>query len=228
MKGQRPDVVLAGKALGDAGSGSGAGFGGWLGVGLPKGLNKHWWAAAFALAALLASAAPSGAAGGYGPSTPQSSTVAPTGFQSNVQTVTMVGVSGGQLSAPATHGARVTVKIAAHTFTAPVQVAITRPSLSGLSALLAQLGYRGYQVTTGFSVVVSSRNGKVITGSFGKPVTITIRSSKITGKGQKLLALTSLRSASLLKSTLGKGQATLSIRKGSSLILASRSSSGST
>jgi predicted SPOUT superfamily RNA methylase MTH1 len=186
-------------------------------------MHRHWPAALIGVAALLACTATAGAAGGYGPSTPPSSTIAPTGFQSNVQTVTMVGVSGGQLSAPAPHGARVTVKIPAHAFTGPVQVAITRPSLSGLSELLGPLGYPGYQVTTGFSVVVSHRNGKVITGTFGKPVTVTIRGSKIGAKGEKVLALASSKSAVALSSALTSGRVVFSIRKGSSLIVVSRS-----
>src|SRR5215471_15506739 len=136
--------------------------GGWL----VRGMNRHWLAVVSAIAALLACTATSGAAGGYGPLTPATSTIASTGFESNVQTVTMIGASGGRLSASAPHGARVTVSIPAHAFTGPVQVAITRPSLAGLSGLLPRLGYRGYAVTTGFSVVVSHRNGKVVTGAF--------------------------------------------------------------
>jgi len=175
----------------------------------------------FATAALLACVATSGAAGGYGPFTPAPSTVASSGFETNVQTVKMIGVSGGRLSATALQGAHVTVGVSAHTFTGSVQVAITKPSLSGLSSLLHRLGFPSYSVTTGFTVLVSHRNGKLVTSAFGHPVTITIRGSKIGSKGQKVLALTSKTAPCVVSETPRSGQVVVLIRKSCSLMLAS-------
>jgi hypothetical protein len=189
-------------------------------VGLLKRTKRHWLGVVFATAALLACASTSGAAGGYGPFTPAPSSAASSGFETNVQTVRMIGVSGGRLTASALQGAHVTVNISAHTFTEPVQVAITKPSLAGLSGLLHKLGFPTYGVTTGFSVLFSHRNGKLVTSAFGHPVTITIRGSKVGSKGEKVLALTSKTSPCVLSEAPQAGRVVVSIRKSCSLMLA--------
>ena len=175
----------------------------------------------FASAALLVCAATSGAAGGYGPSTPASNPVVSTGFETNVQTVKMIGASGGRLSAAALGGAHVTVGVSPHTFTGSVQVAITKPSRSGLTSLLHRLGFPSYSVTTGFTVLVSHRNGKLVTSGFGHPLTITIRGSKIGSKGQKVLALTSKTSPCVVSEAPRSGQVVVLIRKSCALMVAS-------
>ena len=152
---------------------------------------------------------------------PASSTVASSGFETNVQTVKLIGVSGGRLSAAALGGAQVTVGVSAHTFTGSVQVAITKPSLAGLTSLLHRLGFPSYSVTTGFTVLVSHRNGKLVTSGFGHPVTITIRGSKVGSRGQKVLALTSKTAPCVVSEAPRSGQVVVLIRKSCALMLAS-------
>jgi hypothetical protein len=181
-------------------------------------------AVTFAIGLLLAWTAAGNAAGPYAGFKPPTTSVAPAGFQSTVQTATTIRVSGGKLTVPVIRGARVTVNVPAHAFSVPVQVAITQPSLSALKSLLHRLGYPRYEVATGFALVVSRQNGSIITGTFSKPLTVEVRGSRIGVKREKVLSVKSLTSATALTVKRSAGKVTLSIRKGSDLIVANPSS----
>ena len=172
---------------------------------------------------VLLYAASGNAAGPYGSFTPPGSPAPSVGFQSNVQTATTLGVSGGQISAHVAQGARVTVKVAAHTFAFPVQVAITEPTLPGLKSLLKRVGYPGYGVATGFGVVVSRQDGTVIGGRFAKRLTIEIHGSRLGLSGERILDVTSVKSVAVLTPKRATHEASLSIRKGADLLVVNRS-----
>ena len=174
-------------------------------------------------ALVLLCAASGNAAAPYGSLTPPDSPAPSVGFQSNVQTATTLGVSGGQLSAHVAQGARVTVKVAAHTFAFPVQVAITEPTLPGLKSLLKRVGYPGYGVATGFGVVVSRQDGTVVGARFAKPFTIEIQGSHLGLSGEKILDVTSMKSVTVLALQRATHEAALLISKAADLLVVNRS-----
>jgi hypothetical protein len=178
---------------------------------------------AFVTSSALVCAGTAGAAGPYGSFTPPSTAPPSAGFQSNVQTATTVRVTGGQLSAAVAQGARVTVKVPAHTFTFPVQIAITEPTLPGLKSLLHGIGYPGFVVATGFGLVVSRQDGTIVNGRFKKPLTVEIRGSHLGLPGERILDVTSLKSVKTLTSKRATHEASLSILKGADVLVVNRS-----
>jgi len=174
-------------------------------------------------ALVVVCAASGNAAGPYGSFKPPDSATPSAGFQSNVQTATTLGVSGGQLSARVAQSARVTVKVAAHTFAFPVQIAITEPTLPGLKSLLKRVGYPGYGVATGFGVVVSRQDGTVVSGKFAKPMAIVIHGSRLGLSGERILDVTSVKSVTALTPKRATHEVSLLIRKGTDLLVVNRS-----
>ena len=193
-------------------------------MGTGKGLrfvnNKPLAAVAFVAVVILAATGAGQAATPYGGSFTPPTTASPAGFQSAVQTATTIRVSGGRLTAPVVRGAVVTVRVPAHAFKTPVQVAITQPSLSGLRSLLPRLGYTRYSVATGFGIVISRPNGAIMKGTFAKPVTVEVRGSRMGEKGEKVLSVASLTSTTALRPKRSSRKVAFSIRRSSNLIVA--------
>jgi hypothetical protein len=147
---------------------------------------------------LFGDSAAHAAGGGYGPGI-GGPPAAPGGFSSIVTThafgastdsVTAT-VPGGQAQLTAPEGA----------FGQPVQAVITAPDLSGINAVLPQLGFSGYTAIGGVGISIDDANGKPLTALFIHPLTLTITGSGI-GTGDLLVEFTSLSTAATLQSAV--------------------------
>ncbi|HEX4518783.1 MAG TPA: hypothetical protein VH063_04285 [Gaiellaceae bacterium] len=173
--------------------------------------------AAFAVTLVGACTAGGNAAGGYGPFTPPSGT--PSQFR-NVQTVKTLGVGGGRLTARLANSVRLTVKVPAHTFSKPVQIAIAAPTLKQLTAVLHTLGVKHYAAATGFGIFFADGNGEPVKGRFSKAVTLTVDGKVVGIKGEKSLKVASPTKSSPAGGKTKKGDVTLSTRTSSDLLFA--------
>lgn len=119
------------------------------------------------------------ASGDYGPST--GPTNAPGGFR-QVIAVRTFSQAGGTL--PATSGpASIQVVVPAGAFTQPVQVVLTSPDLTAVSAALPRLGYRCYRPLAGVGVGVFRSDGSVYPAAFRKFLTLRIRTAGFRSAG---------------------------------------------
>jgi len=167
-------------------------------------------AAAMLTAAGLAAvpAAASAAPGGYGP-VPTGPAGAPGGYSALAATRT-VGPAGGSISVPVAGGI-VVVTVAAGTFSSPVQLEVTSPSLTGVTAGLSGVGFAGYRGVAGVGVKVLDQTGQPITGSFAKPLGVSLTGASLGGAGQKVLRFDTASSATVMPATLGAGSVALLI-----------------
>jgi hypothetical protein len=101
----------------------------------------------------------------YGPPPPPP---APGGFQS-VVTSTTIGPGGGVVGPIEVDGCKVAVTVPAGTFSTPVQVTITAPSVSGIG----DGGHPGYHAVCGVGVSITV-NGKAYAGKYGHSLVLTI------------------------------------------------------
>jgi len=112
------------------------------------------------------------AAGGYGPAPPVPPRV-PGGYQCMVsRTVTPVG---GTIGPVTIDGASVTLIVPAGAFPIPVQITLCAPELWARG----NAGFRGFRVVAGVGIQVQE-NGSAYTGTFLKPLTLSMSSSRIT------------------------------------------------
>jgi hypothetical protein len=144
---------------------------------------------------LFGDSAAHAAGGGYGPGIAGPG-AAPGGF-SSIVTTHAFGPNGGTVSANVPGGeAELTVPDGA--FSQPTQAVITVPDLSGINAVLAQLGFGGYTAIGGVGISIDDANGVPITGQFVHPLSLTITGSGI-GAGDLLVEFTSLSTAATLQ-----------------------------
>jgi hypothetical protein len=194
--------------------------------------------AALATISLFGDSVAHAAGGGYGPGIAGPG-AAPGGF-SSVVTTHAFGPTGGTVSANVPGGeAELTVPDAA--FSQQIQAIITAPDLSGINAVLPQLGFGGYTAIAGVGISVDDANGNPITGLFVHPLSLTITGSGISG-GDLLVEFTSLSTAATLQdAAFTDGSVTVSLSadpdfavlapngtSASAIANASPSSSGST
>jgi hypothetical protein len=138
------------------------------------------------------------AGGGYGPGI-AGPAGAPGGF-SNVVTTHAFTTIGGTVSANVPGGeAELTVPDGA--FAQAVQAVITAPDLSGINAVLPQLGFTGYTAIAGVGISIDDANGKQLTGLFTHPLSLTITGTGI-GAGDLLVEFTSLSTAATLQAAV--------------------------
>jgi hypothetical protein len=147
---------------------------------------------------LFGDSAAHAAGGGYGPGI-AGPAGAPGGF-SNIVTTHAFGTTGGTVTATVPGGqAQLTVPDGA--FGQPVQAVITAPDLSGINAVLPQLGFGGYSAIGGVGISIDDGNGKPLTELFIHPLTLTITGSGI-GAGDLLVEFTSLSTAATLQAAV--------------------------
>jgi len=194
----------------------------------------------FALAtiSLFGDSAAHAAGGGYGPGIAGPG-AAPGGF-SSIVTTHAFGTAGGTVSANVP-GGETELTVPDGAFSQPIQAIITAPDLSGINAVLSQLGFGGYTAIGGVGISVDDANGTPITGLFVHPLTLTITGSGI-GAGDLLVEFTSLSTAATLQDAVfTDGSVTVSLSadpdfavlapngtSASAIANASPSSSGST
>jgi hypothetical protein len=151
--------------------------------------------AAFATISVFGDSAAHAAGGGYGPGI-GGPAGAPGGF-SNIVTSQTFGVTGGSVTASVPGGqARLTAPDGA--FGQPVQAVMTAPDLSGINAVLVQLGFGGYSAIAGVGISVDDVNGVPLAGQFTHPLALTITGAGI-GAGDLLVEFTSLSTAATLQ-----------------------------
>jgi hypothetical protein len=154
--------------------------------------------AVVATISLFGDSAAHAADGGYGPGI-AGPAGAPGGF-SNIVTTHAFSTSGGTVTAVVPGGqAQLTVPDGA--FGQPVQAVITAPDLSGINAVLPQLGFGGYSAIGGVGISIDDANGKPITALFVRPLTLTITGAGI-GAGDLLVEFTSLSTAATLQAAV--------------------------
>lgn len=152
----------------------------------------------FALVAtigLFGDSAAHAAGGGYGPGI-SGPGAAPGGF-SSVVTTHAFGATGGTVSANVP-GGEAELGVPDGAFGQSVQALITAPDLSGINAVLPQLGFGGYTAIGGVGITIDDLNGQPISGQFVHPLNLTITGSGI-GAGDLLVEFTSLSTAATLQ-----------------------------
>ena len=154
--------------------------------------------AAVATISLLGDSPAHAAGGGYGPGI-AGPAGAPGGF-SNIVTTQAFGTTGGTVTA-AVPGGQAQLTVPDGAFGQPVQAVITAPDLSGINAVLPQLGFGGYSAIGGVGISIDDANGKPLTGLFIHPLTLTITGSGI-GAGDLLVEFTSLSTAATLQAAV--------------------------
>jgi hypothetical protein len=154
--------------------------------------------AVIATIGLFGDSAAHAAGGGYGPGI-AGPAGAPGGF-SNVVTTQAFGTTGGTVTA-AVPGGHAQLTVPDGVFGQPVQAVITAPDLSGINAVLPQLGFGGYSAIGGVGISIDDANGKPITGLFVHPLILTITGSGI-GAGDLLVEFTSLSTAATLQAAV--------------------------
>ncbi len=164
--------------------------------------------AVVATISLFGDSAAHAAGGGYGPGI-AGPAGAPGGF-SNIVTTHAFGTTGGTVTATVPGGqAQLTVPDGA--FGQPVQAVITAPDLSGINAVLPQLGFGGYSAIGGVGISIDDANGKPLTALFVHPLILTITGSGI-GAGDLLVEFTSLSTAATLQAAVfTAGSVTMSL-----------------
>ena len=135
------------------------------------------------------------AGGGYGPGIAGPG-AAPGGFSSIVTTHSF-GPTGGTVSANVP-GGEAELTVPDGVFSQPIQAIITAPDLSGINAVLPQLGFGGYTAIGGVGISIDDANGTPISGLFVHPLSLTITGSGI-GAGDLLVEFTSLSTAATLQ-----------------------------
>ncbi len=138
------------------------------------------------------------AGGGYGPGI-AGPAGAPGGF-STIVTTHAFGTTGGSVTA-AVPGGQAQLTVPDGAFGQPVQAVITAPDLTGINAVLPQLGFGGYSAIGGVGISIDDANGKPLTGLFIHPLTLTITGSGI-GAGDLLVEFTSLSTAATLQAAV--------------------------
>jgi hypothetical protein len=151
--------------------------------------------AVFAAISLFGNSAAHAAGGGYGPGI-AGPAGAPGGF-SDIVTTQAFGTTGGAVTATVP-GGQAQLTAPAGAFGQPVQAVITAPDLSGINAVLAQLGFSGYTAIAGVGISIDDVNGVPIPGQFAHPLTLTITGAGI-GAGDLLVEFTSLSTAATLQ-----------------------------
>jgi hypothetical protein len=116
--------------------------------------------------------------GGYGP--PPVTTPAPPGGFTTVVTTVTSRPAGGTVGAVPVDGAELTVTIPPGAFPTSVQITVTAPDLADITPL------PGFINVTGVGVEVTL-NGSPYPGTFLKPITATLRSSRITASSDVLV-----------------------------------------
>jgi len=154
--------------------------------------------AAVATISLLGDSPAHAAGGGYGPGI-AGPAGAPGGF-SNIVTTQAFGTTGGTVTA-AVPGGQAQLTVPDGAFGQPVQAVITAPDLSGINAVLPQLGFGGYSAIGGVGISIDDANGKPLTGLFIHPLTLTITGSGI-GAGDLLVEFISLSTAATLQAAV--------------------------
>ncbi len=151
--------------------------------------------ALFASISLFGGSAAHAAGGGYGPGIAGPG-AAPGGF-SSIVTTHAFGATGGTVSANVP-GGEAELTVPGGGFSQPTQAVITAPDLSGINAVLAQLGFGGYTAIAGVGISIDDATGTPITGQFIHPLSLTITGSGI-GGGDLLVEFTSLSTAATLQ-----------------------------
>lgn len=152
----------------------------------------------FALTAtivLFGDSAAHAAGGGYGPGI-AGPAGAPGGF-SNIVTTHAFDTTGGAVAATVP-GGQAQLVVPAGTFGQPVQAVITAPDLSGINAVLPQLGFGGYTAVAGVGISIDDASGKPLTALFVHPLSLTITGTGI-GTRDLLVEFTSLSTAATLQ-----------------------------
>jgi hypothetical protein len=151
------------------------------------------------------------AGGGYGPTVggaPTGPTSAPGGFV-NIVTTQTFGSTGGSLHAPIP-GGTATLTVPAGAFATDVELEITAPDLKAIQASLPHIGFSGLTVLSGIGVKAFDTEGHPITGTFAKPLTLTITSSSFTSSDEVIM-FTGPLSAERISATEVAGSVTLSM-----------------
>jgi hypothetical protein len=151
--------------------------------------------AVIATIGLFGDSAAHAAGGGYGPGI-AGPPAAPGGFSSIVTTHAFA-TTGGTVTA-AVPGGQAQLTAPDGAFGQPVQAVITAPDLSGINAVLPQLGFGGYTAIAGVGISIDDVSGKALTALFIHPLTLTMTGSGI-GAGDLLVEFTSLSTAATLQ-----------------------------
>ncbi len=114
------------------------------------------------------------ATGGYGPLPPTAGTAALGGYSAVITSQT-IAPAGGAIGPVNSAGVSVTLTIPAHAFPVPVQITLTAPG----HTLAGDAGRAGDQAVAGVGIQVQ-KDGSAYSGTFRKPLTLTMRSSPIT------------------------------------------------
>jgi len=165
------------------------------------------------------------AASGYGAYAAPSLPGAPAGFASQVKSALMFGGAGGYLSTTGAGSTRITVIVPKHTFSKRVQIVITAPSVSGMTAILRTFHFRAYSAVTGFGVAVNNTDGTAYKGKFSKPIQITLQ-GKALKLNQKVVSWSYPTSQISLADKSTRGKVTVATRSQVDLIVISPKSSG--
>lgn len=115
---------------------------------------------------------PAGTPGGY------TQVVAAKSISPTATTSTTIAVS--------VDGSPVKVVVPPGAFSTAVQVIVTAPVLSQVSSALGSLGYSGYTAVAGMGVNVVTSSGQLYSGSFLKPITVSVSNSLI-ASGDKVV-----------------------------------------
>ena len=158
------------------------------------------------------------AAGGYGPGSPTGPAGTPGGFTIVVATQTVT-AAGGAVSA-SVPGATLKVDVPAGAFAQPVQIEITSPDLSAANVGLSAVGFANYQAVSGAGVKVLDSNGQPITGTFTKPITVSLTGPGLGVAGEKALEFTGPTAVAVLPAVLGSGEVTVTLDQDPNLVFA--------
>lgn len=120
------------------------------------------------------------AGSGYTPGTTTVPSGTPGGFTQVVtaQTISPTTTTTTNISV-AVDNTPVTVSITPGTFSTPAQVVVTSPVLSQVTSSLSSLGLPGYSAIAGLGVNVVNTSGLPLTGTFLKPLTVTVHNAAI-------------------------------------------------
>lgn len=165
--------------------------------------------AAVGLVVVPAGAVLAAPAGGYGPTAPTGAAGAPGGYTTVLATRT-VGPGGGTVLVTVP-GAVARITVPAGAFAASVQVEVTGPRLTEVTAGLSAVGFPGYAALAGLGVKVLTSSGQPITGSFARPVQITLVASSLRSAGEKVLRLDGPVAASVMPAVTSAGQVSFTI-----------------
>ncbi len=137
--------------------------------------------------ASLAGSAAFAAGSGYTPTTSPVPTGTPGGYSQVVTAETISpSATATTVMAVTVDGIPVHISVPAGTFSTPVQVIVTAPVLSQVTTGVSALGYSGYVAVAGLGVSVVTSSGKLYSGTFLKPITVTIDNPKI-GAGDRVV-----------------------------------------